>query len=184
MKTIKQNVKTTLSSWVVHKWNKKTYPLNKMHAETRINGKTDATMWTACKQTPMRTKMSINTVECCYNVDNFLKNIHKRHPIARPLGRGMGCLFWIQHLIGILPEFLQSFMQYLTTLNCAIIYAISYYIELRYNCTQLYMELETTPYCLYNFHYEKNVILNAFFFIYCSHLMLICINKLDHHWFR
>ena len=52
------------------------------------------------------------TVRCCYNMVNFIKkNIHKRHPIARPLGRGMGCLFlWIQHLIDILPEFLQPLM--------------------------------------------------------------------------
>ena len=45
---------------------------------------------------------------------NFLTNIHKRHLIARPLGRGISCLLWIQHLIDILPQFLHSFMQYLT----------------------------------------------------------------------
>ena len=38
----------------------------------------------------------------------FHTNIHKKHPIARPLGRGMGCFLWIQHLIDILPQFLQS----------------------------------------------------------------------------
>ena len=37
---------------------------------------------------------------------NFLTNIYKRHPIACLLRRGMGCLFWIQHLIDILPQFL------------------------------------------------------------------------------
>ena len=36
----------------------------------------------------------------------FLTNIHKRHPIARPLGRGMGCCLWSQHLINILSQFL------------------------------------------------------------------------------
>ena len=46
------------------------------------------------------------TVRCCYNAVNFLTNIHKRHPIAHPLGRGMGWLLWIQHLIDILPQFL------------------------------------------------------------------------------
>ena len=35
---------------------------------------------------------SLYTVWCCYNMANFLTNIHKRHPIAGPLGRGMGCL--------------------------------------------------------------------------------------------
>ena len=43
------------------------------------------------------------TVRRRYNAANFLTNIHKRHPIARPLGWGVGCLLWIQHLIDILP---------------------------------------------------------------------------------
>ena len=47
-----------------------------------------------------------HTVRCRYNAVNFLTNIHKRHPIARPLGRGMGCLLWIQHLLDILLQFL------------------------------------------------------------------------------
>ena len=47
-----------------------------------------------------------NTVWCLYNVVNFLTNIHKRHSIAHLLGRGKGCLLWIQHLIDILPQFL------------------------------------------------------------------------------
>ena len=33
-----------------------------------------------------------NTVRCRYNAVNFLQNIHGRHPIARPSGRGMDCL--------------------------------------------------------------------------------------------
>ena len=32
------------------------------------------------------------TVLCRYYAVNFLQNIHRRHPIARPWGRGMGCL--------------------------------------------------------------------------------------------
>ena len=44
--------------------------------------------------------------QCHYNVVNFLTNIHKRHLIARPLGCGLGCLLWIQHLIDILPQVL------------------------------------------------------------------------------
>ena len=51
-----------------------------------------------------------NTVRCRYNVVTFLTNIHKRHPIARPLGRGMGCLLWIQHVIDTLPQSPFSFM--------------------------------------------------------------------------
>ena len=60
------------------------------------------------------------TVRSRYNVDNFLKNIHKIHSIARPLGRGMVCLLWINHLTDILPESVQSFMQYLIILDRAI----------------------------------------------------------------
>ena len=41
-----------------------------------------------------------------YKAVNFLININKRHPITRPLGQGMGCFLWIQHLIDILPWFL------------------------------------------------------------------------------
>ena len=62
----------------------------------------------------------LSTVRCRYNAVNFLKNINKRHPIARPSGRGMGCLLWIQHLIDILPQFLQLLMQYLIILNRVI----------------------------------------------------------------
>ena len=34
------------------------------------------------------------TVWCPINMVKFLQNIHKRHPIARPLRWDMGCLFW------------------------------------------------------------------------------------------
>ena len=37
-----------------------------------------------------------STVRFRYNAVNFLTNIHKRHPRASPLGRGMGCVFWIR----------------------------------------------------------------------------------------
>ena len=36
------------------------------------------------------------TVETLYNTVNFCWSIHKRHSIARPKGRGMGCLLWVQ----------------------------------------------------------------------------------------
>ena len=34
-----------------------------------------------------------------------VQDINKRHPIARPSGRGMGCLLWVQPLIDILLHF-------------------------------------------------------------------------------
>ena len=64
--------------------------------------------------------VKINTVRCRYNAVNFITNIHKRHPMARPLGRGMGCLLWIQHLIDIISQFLQLSMQNLTILDRVI----------------------------------------------------------------
>ena len=47
------------------------------------------------------TNASRYTVRCRYNAVKFLSNIHKRQPIARPLGRGMVCHLWIQHLVDI-----------------------------------------------------------------------------------
>ena len=47
------------------------------------------------------------TVRCRYNAINFLPNSHTIHPIARPLGRGMGCILWIQAVIYNLPQSLQ-----------------------------------------------------------------------------
>ena len=41
---------------------------------------------------------------------SILTNIHKRWCIAHPLAWGMGCRFWIQHLVYISPQFLQLFM--------------------------------------------------------------------------
>ena len=60
------------------------------------------------------------TVGCHYNAVNIFQNIYKRHPIAGPSGRGMGCLLWIQHLNDNLLQFLQSFVQYFIILDCVI----------------------------------------------------------------
>ena len=40
-----------------------------------------------------------NTVRCRYNALNFLQNSDKIHPIARPLGRGVGFILWFQTAI-------------------------------------------------------------------------------------
>ena len=39
-----------------------------------------------------------------YNAVSFLENPHKRHPIAHPLGRGMGCLLWVHTLIYVMAR--------------------------------------------------------------------------------
>ena len=41
---------------------------------------------------------------CRSNAVNFHPNPHKRHPIVRPWGRGMGCLLWESPLMHILPQ--------------------------------------------------------------------------------
>ena len=38
----------------------------------------------------------IYTVKTLYNTINFCSSTHKRHSIACPKGRGMGCLLWVQ----------------------------------------------------------------------------------------
>ena len=47
--------------------------------------------WHPSTKATTKTRYS-TTVRCRYNAVNFLTKIHKRHPIARPLGRGMVCL--------------------------------------------------------------------------------------------
>ena len=66
------------------------------------------------------TGMDCSKVQCHYNVVNFLKNIHKRHPIARPSGRVGSASDWYPASVP------------------AMMCAISCYIELRYNGTQMY----------------------------------------------
>ena len=39
--------------------------------------------------------LKLGTVETLYNTVNFCWSTHKRHSIARPKGRGMGCLLWV-----------------------------------------------------------------------------------------
>ena len=38
-----------------------------------------------------------------YDMVSFLQNSHNRHPIARPHGRAMGCLLWVQSKNQVLP---------------------------------------------------------------------------------
>ena len=52
------------------------------------------------------------TVRCRYNAVNFRTNIQIRRPIALSWGWGMGCVFWVQHQIDNLLEFLQWYLQY------------------------------------------------------------------------
>ena len=51
--------------------------------------------------------MSPCAVRYRYNAVSFIQNHHKWHPIARPLGRGMGCLLCSQFIIDIQPQSMQ-----------------------------------------------------------------------------
>ena len=48
--------------------------------------------------------LSLYTVRCHYIAVNVLQNTHKRHPIARLGGRGMGCLSWLLTLMYVLLQ--------------------------------------------------------------------------------
>ena len=55
----------------------------------------------------------INTVETLYNTINFCWSTHKRHSIARPKGRGMGCLLWVQRATYFVDLAILSSIKYL-----------------------------------------------------------------------
>ena len=54
-----------------------------------------------------------DTVETLYNTINFCWNNHKRHSIARPKGRGMGCLLWVQRATYCVALSILSSIKYL-----------------------------------------------------------------------
>ena len=63
----------------------------------------------------------LNTMRCRYNAVNFHPNPHKKnHPISGPLGRDMGCLFWVQTNFHIQPQSQQWYVQYCVILDCVI----------------------------------------------------------------
>ena len=53
------------------------------------------------------------TVETLYNTVNFCWSTHKRHSIARPKGRGMGCILWVQRATYCVDLSKLSSMKYL-----------------------------------------------------------------------
>ena len=57
---------------------------------------------------------------CRYNAVNFLLNPHKTHPIARPIGRDMGCNLWFDMPTFSLLQSMQCCMEYCVTLDCII----------------------------------------------------------------
>ena len=97
----------------------------------------------------------ISTVRCRYNAVLFFQIIQKRHPISRPLGRGMGCILWIHHLIYILSEFLLSFMQYLTIWDRVItaLHCISYGTYCSYEQAMMWTEVYQSSGEFYSYLY-------------------------------
>ena len=53
------------------------------------------------------------TVETLYNTINFCWSTHKRHSIARPKGRGVGCLLWVQRATYCVDLSILSSIKYL-----------------------------------------------------------------------
>ena len=90
-----------------------------------------------------------------YNAVNFLTNPHKIHPIARPLGRGMGCILWVETVIYTLPQLLQLcniIIKYhvildsiITALYCHCISTMRITIPVRY----LYNLQSVLSHCMY-----------------------------------
>ena len=75
------------------------------------------------------------TVLWRYNAVSFLKKYSQKTPHSSPIRARYGMSLWIQHLIGILPQFLQSFIQYLTifdhvimALDCIILVSYPAYV--------------------------------------------------------
>ena len=52
------------------------------------------------------------------NTVNILQITHNRHPIARPWGRAMGCLLWVQSLFYVLPLSQHYCIQYIAMFDC------------------------------------------------------------------
>ena len=61
-----------------------------------------------------------HTVRCHYNKVNFVQNRYKIHPIACPLGRGMGCILWVQTLICTLLQSQQQCNPYQVIFDCIV----------------------------------------------------------------
>ena len=72
------------------------------HPKIHVKAWPAVPLWRNRWSTPSKYDWSIihipllSTVETLYNTVNFCWNTHKRHSIARPKGRGMGCLLWVQ----------------------------------------------------------------------------------------
>ena len=67
----------------------------------------------------------------CYNAINFIPNPHSRHPIARPWGRGMGCLLWVNS-------------DFSSNAVIALLCVISWYVAPHFNKTPDVWYLTTT----------------------------------------
>ena len=101
-----------------------------LHNRISYTGKMASLYWISPLQTVILKFGShliyIYTVRCHYNAVNLTENPHKRHPIACPLGRGMGCLLWVH------TDLYSSSI-------IVVMYAISCHIGLHYNGAWLYL---------------------------------------------
>ena len=81
-------------------------------------------LWVSCLYFPIsfRVTSTREKIQCGAHKrwSIFSQNLHKRHPTARPFGRIMVCLLWIQSLVYILLHILQWCIQYHATLGRVI----------------------------------------------------------------
>ena len=82
-------------------------PINSWHIHTQYKEKHNSNLLYSNMTNvfwPGRLCQRRNTVWCHYDRVSFLKNPYKIHLIARPLGRDMGCILWVQALICIMSH--------------------------------------------------------------------------------
>ena len=73
---------------------------NFMDFSLRLNKNTCQTFNSCCAEFVVQNeKKNKNTVRCCLYRGQFSRKPSQKHPIAHPLGWGMGCLLWVHILI-------------------------------------------------------------------------------------
>ena len=89
---------------------------NKLVLSYTISGNTSMTIlhfWRDAPSASITETLLPGTVETLYNTINFCWNTHKRHSIARPKGRGMECLLWVQRATYCVDLSILSSIKYL-----------------------------------------------------------------------
>ena len=68
-------------------------------------------IWIMFKSLQSNIFQRVHILWCRYKAGYYHENSHNRRPVARPSGRDMGCLFWKQVLIYLMPQSLKCCME-------------------------------------------------------------------------